>query len=251
MKPYILVINDDGIDAPGIKALSEIMLELGEVIIIAPDAPRSGQSNAITIDKPLRYKLVEQKNGYKSYVSNGTPTDCVKLALHEIVERKPDMLVSGINHGSNATINVIYSGTMGAVFEGCENGIPSIGFSIDNHSWNTDFSNFKPYILQICEKVLKNGLPERICLNVNAPVGKIKGIELARQCKGKWIEEFTKRTDPNGKEYFWMTGEFLNAEQHSTDTDVWAMKNGFVAVVPTTIDMTAYEFIHQLEKWNL
>lgn len=251
MRPYILITNDDGIDAPGITKLTEIMSKLGDIILVAPDGARSGQSNAITVTKPLRYKLVSEEKGIKRYVSNGTPTDCVKLALNQIVERKPDLLVSGINHGSNATINVIYSGTMGAVFEGCENEIPAIGFSIDDHSFKADFSHFEPYILKICEETLKNGLPERVCLNVNAPLGKIKGVKVARQCNGKWVEEFIERKHPMmGERYFWLTGRFDNKEEESKDTDQWAIKNSYVSIAPTTIDMTAYKFMSELEKWN-
>ncbi len=250
-KPYILITNDDGFEAKGIKVLTRLMMELGDVVVVAPDGPRSAQSNALTVTHPIRFKKVEEQEGLKRYCCTGTPTDCVKLALNEIVERKPDLIVSGINHGSNSAINVIYSGTMGAVLEGCENGILSIGFSIDSHSLDADFSHFEPFILQIARQALTNKLDRGICLNVNAPTGDIKGIKIARQCDGQWVKEFEKRTDPQGRSYFWLTGYFENNEPDAQDTDEWVIRNKFISIVPTKIDLTAYESIETLNKWKL
>jgi len=247
-KPLILITNDDGDTAKGIQVLTKIMQKLGDVIVMAPDGPRSAQSNAITVTHPIRYKLIEEKEGLTKYICTGTPTDCVKLALNEVVPCKPDLIVSGINHGSNAAVNVIYSGTMGAVLEGCENRINSIGFSINDHSFQADFSQFEKYVYEISKKILEKPLPEGICLNVNAPVGEIKGIKVCRQCDGQWTKEFAKRFDPVGRTYFWLTGEFTNFEPEAVDTDEWALANGYVSVVPTKIDLTAHEFLAQLNE---
>jgi 5'-nucleotidase len=250
-KPLILITNDDGINAKGIKVLTDLMLSVGSVVVVAPDAVQSGMSNAITSTIPLRYELLEKNADFQRFSCTGTPTDCVKLAAHAILDRKPDLLVSGINHGSNAAINVIYSGTMGAVFEGCENHIPSIGFSLDNYEKNADFEQFKPYILKITKMVLENGLPERVCLNVNAPKGVIKGVKIARQTRGYWTDEFENRTDPHGRDYFWMTGYFKNEEPQATDTDEFALREGYISIVPATIDLTAYGLIDHLKNYNL
>lgn len=245
-KPLILITNDDGDTAKGINVLTKLMMEIGDVVVMAPDGPRSGQSNALTVNHPIRFKKLEDKPGLIRYSCNGTPTDCVKLALNEVLHRKPDLLVSGINHGSNAAINVIYSGTMGAVLEGCENAIPSIGYSISNFDPDADFSAFEPYILQIARQILKNGLPYGICLNVNAPKATIKGVKIARQCEGHWTKEFARATDPHGRNYYWLTGYFDNHEPEAQDTDEWALANDYVSVVPTKIDMTAHEYLGEL-----
>jgi len=250
-KPLILITNDDGADAPGIIVLTRLMMQIGDVVVVAPDGPRSAQSNALTVTKPIRFKKTEEKVGLIRYICNGTPTDCIKLSLNEIVERKPDLIVSGINHGSNSAINVIYSGTMGAVLEGCENGILSIGFSIDSHSHEVDFTDFEPFVLQITREALKNGVPHAICLNVNAPKGIIKGTRISRQCDGQWVKEYEKRTDPQGCDYFWLTGYFENREPSAEDTDEWALLNNYISIVPTKIDLTAYEVINEIKRWNL
>jgi len=250
-KPLILITNDDGHEANGIEVLTRLMMQIGDVVVVAPDGPRSAQSNALTVTHPIRFKKIEEKEGLIRYVTTGTPTDCVKLALNEIVERRPDLVVAGINHGSNSAINVIYSGTMGAVLEGCENGILSIGFSICDHSLEADFSLFEPFVLQITREALKNGLPHATCLNVNAPIGEIAGIKVARQCDGRWTKEYAKRTDPRGGSYFWLTGNFENHEPESEDTDEWALDHGYISIVPTKIDLTAYEAIESVAKWEL
>lgn len=249
MKPYILITNDDGADAKGIAVLTRLMTEIGDVVVVAPDGPRSAQSNALTVTHPIRFKKLEETEGLTRYSCTGTPTDCVKLALDEILDRQPDLIVSGINHGSNSAVNVIYSGTMGAVLEGCEHGIPSIGFSICNYSPDADFTHFEPFILKIARDTLANGLRKGICLNVNAPAEAIKGIKLARQCDGRWTKEFAKRTDPHGRAYYWLTGNFENHEPAAEDTDEWALNNGYVSVVPTKIDMTAYDEMKEIGDW--
>ena len=247
-KPLILITNDDGDFAKGIAVLTRLMTQLGDIIVVAPDGPRSAQSNALTVTHPIRFRLLEQSDGLTRYSCSGTPTDCVKLALNEIVPRTPDLLVSGINHGSNAAINVIYSGTMGAVLEGCENAIPSVGYSICDYSPDADFEQFAPFILEIARKVLASGLPHGVCLNVNSPTGELKGLKVARQCDGRWVKEFVKKTDPQGRAYFWLTGQFENHEPASEDTDEWALANGFVSVVPTKIDLTAHQLIGEFKK---
>jgi len=249
-KPLILITNDDGHDARGIQVLTQLMMQLGDVVVVAPDGARSAQSNALTVTHPIRFTKLEQKEGLIRYSCTGTPTDCVKLALNEIVERRPDLIVAGINHGSNSAINVIYSGTMGAVLEGCENGILSIGFSVCNHSSEADFSVFESYVLQITRAALLNGLPHATCLNVNAPVGPIKGIRVARQCDGRWTKEYAKRTDPRGGSYFWLTGNFENHEPEAEDTDEWALDHGFISIVPTKIDLTAFEAMDKIRNWS-
>jgi len=249
-KPLILITNDDGHDARGIQVLTLLMMQLGDVVVVAPDGARSAQSNALTVTHPIRFKKLEQKEGLIIYSCTGTPTDCVKLALNEIVDRRPDLIVAGINHGSNSAINVIYSGTMGAVLEGCENGILSIGFSVCDHSLDADFSIFESYVLQITRAALLNGLPHATCLNVNAPVGPIKGIRGARQCDGRWTKEYAKRTDPRGGSYFWLTGNFENHEPEAEDTDEWALEHGFISIVPTKIDLTAFEAMDKIRTWS-
>jgi len=249
-KPLILITNDDGHDARGIQVLTLLMMQLGDVVVVAPDGARSTQSNALTVTHPIRFKKLEQKEGLIIYSCTGTPTDCVKLALNEIVDRRPDLIVAGINHGSNSAINVIYSGTMGAVLEGCENGILSIGFSVCDHSLDADFSIFESYVLQITRAALLNGLPHATCLNVNAPVGPIKGIRVARQCDGRWTKEYAKRTDPRGGSYFWLTGNFENHEPEAEDTDEWALEHGFISIVPTKIDLTAFEAMDKIRTWS-
>jgi 5'-nucleotidase len=249
-KPLILITNDDGDAAKGIEVLTRMMLQLGDVIVVSPDGQRSGQSNALTVNNPIRFKKIQEQEGLTWYISTGTPTDCVKLALNGIVDRKPDLLVAGVNHGSNAAINVIYSGTMGAVLEGCINGINSIGFSILDHSANADFSNMEPYILEIAKKVLEKGLPTGVCLNVNSPCDNIQGIKITSQCSGKWVKEYENRTDPQGRPYFWLTGHFQNNEPENEETDEWALGKGYVTIVPTKIDLTDYDFMDELKKWE-
>ncbi len=244
----ILITNDDGVNAKGISELVGIARKYGKVLVVAPDGARSGQSNAITMTEPLYKTKLLEEDGLSIYKCSGTPTDCVKMALNNILDKKPDFIFSGINHGSNSSVNVIYSGTMGAVLEGCSQGITSVGFSLCDHSKDADFSLFLPFVESIIAKVSTQDLPQGVCLNVNAPIGEIKGVRVCMQSKGQWIEEFDKRVNPNGQIYYWMTGVFENAEPENTGTDEWALNNGFVSVVPTTCDLTHYESLAWLKK---
>ncbi len=248
----ILVTNDDGIAAPGIKALTEVMHELGEIYIIAPDSAQSGMGHAITINSTLELKHIPKFLGTNNaYSCSGTPVDCVKMGVHEVMKSKPDLCVSGVNHGSNSSINVIYSGTMSAAVEGGIEGIPSIGFSLCDYSWDANFEYIKPFIKKIALEVLENGLPEGVVLNVNFPkTDQIKGIKICRQAKATWEEEFDKRTNPMGKEYYWLTGKFVNHD-NGEDTDEWALANDYISIVPVHFDLTAYHAIQQLNSWDL
>lgn len=252
-KPLILVTNDDGITAPGISALVEVMRELGDVIVVAPDKPQSGMGHAITINSTLRISKVKIYNVLEEYSCTGTPVDCVKLAVNKILPRKPDLCVSGINHGSNMSINVIYSGTMSAAVEGAIEGIPSIGFSLCDFSIEADFNPSKIYVRKIAETVLEHGLPEGVCLNVNIPampLSELKGLRVCRQAKANWVEELDERKDPSGKPYFWLTGRFVNFEPGSEDTDVWALDNNYISVVPVQFDMTSHSTIEKMKHWH-
>tara|TARA_R110002167_G_scaffold262525_6_gene469151 strand:+ start:1186 stop:1965 length:780 start_codon:yes stop_codon:yes gene_type:complete len=255
-KPLILVTNDDGITAPGLRMLVRLMSEIGEVVVVAPDSPQSGMGHAITIDNTLYSKkiMVNLADGAKEeYSCSGTPADCVKLGLQEILERRPDICVSGINHGSNSSINVIYSGTMSAAIEAGIEGIPAIGFSLCDYSWNADFSAASTYIQKIVRQALINGIPQGVVLNTNIPkLGKhqIKGIKICRQARANWKEKFDKRTNPSGKDYYWLTGEFELLDQ-GEDTDEWALANGYISVVPTQFDLTAHHCIQQINTWDL
>lgn len=253
-KPLILVTNDDGINAPGIRALIEVLNDIGNVVVVAPDSPQSGMGHAITLDSTLYVERVIVDNDKQiEYSCSGTPADCVKLGIREVLDQKPDLCVSGINHGSNASINVIYSGTMSAAIEAGIEGIPAIGFSLLNYKWNADFNATKPYVKIISEMVLKHGLPNGIVLNVNIPdllKKDIKGIKICRQARANWVEEFDKRKNPQGKDYYWLTGKFVNLD-HGEDTDEWALEHGYVSVVPVQFDLTAYHFIKNLNTWNL
>ena len=253
-KPLILITNDDGIVAPGIRALIAVMKEIGEVVVVAPDSPQSAMGHAITINNTLKLERVHiDKEIDQEYSCSGTPVDCVKIAVNEILNRKPDLCVSGINHGSNSSINVIYSGTMSAAVEAGIEGIPAIGFSLLDYSWDADFEPIKNYVKHIALEVLKKGLPEGVILNVNfpkLPAETIKGIKICRLAKAMWQEEFDKRTNPQGKEYYWLTGTFVNQDK-GTDTDEWALENGYISIVPVQFDLTAHHAIQQLNAWEL
>lgn len=250
-KPTILVVNDDGIDAPGIKVLIDAMKKLGKVVVVAPDGPQSAMGHAITIAKPLRLDRVHIYPEVEMYKCSGTPVDCVKLAVNTVFKgKKPDLCVSGINHGLNHSINIIYSGTMSAAVEGAIESIPSIGFSYDDFSYDADFSQCVPFVSQIASQVLQHGLPAGSLLNVNFPkTDKIKGIKICRQANAKWAEEFDERVDPHNRSYYWLTGKFV-LNDNGEDTDVWALKNSFVSVVPVQFDMTAHHAIPVLNSWN-
>ncbi len=252
-KPLILVTNDDGITAPGLKALVEVASELGKVIVIAPDSPQSGMGHAITVNNPIRIEKSEVFSGLEAYTCSGTPVDCVKVGIFQLLKQKPDLIVSGINHGSNAATNVIYSGTMSAAVEGSMENIPSVGFSLDDFSHEADFEPTQYFARKIMEKALNSDFPSQICLNVNIPklpLSKLKGIKVCRQAMAFWEDRFDEREDPLGKKYYWLTGKFKDQEE-AKDTDMDALKNGYVSVVPVQFDMTAHHTINELNKWNL
>ncbi len=253
-RPLILVTNDDGIMAPGVRALISVMNEIGDVVVVAPDSPQSGMGHAITLDSTIYCDAVTNDEGDQvEYRCSGTPADCVKMAISEILNKKPDLCVSGINHGSNSSINVIYSGTMSAALEAGIEGIPAIGFSLLDYSWNANFEGLKKHIKKIALQVLHNGLPDGVVLNVNFPKllnNDFKGIKICRQARANWVEEFDKRINPQGKEYYWMTGKFINLD-NGEDTDVWALENDYISVVPVHFDLTAHHFIQKLNSWDL
>lgn len=238
-RPLILVSNDDGIDAPGLRYLIDSVKELGDVIAVAPDAPRSGQASAITVDSMLRITQHDDFAGAKMYSVNGTPVDCVKLGLHAVVPRRPDLMLSGINHGSNSGNSVIYSGTMGAVMEACMVGIPSIGFSLLHHSWAADFSQCGTFVRGIAGKVLANGLPQSVCLNVNIPAKCTpKGIKVVRASRGHWTEEYAQYQDPHRRTFYLLTGRFVDDEPDNPETDNYWLDRQYVSVVPVLPDQT-------------
>ncbi|MEP7258410.1 MAG: 5'/3'-nucleotidase SurE [Flavitalea sp.] len=248
--PVILITNDDGITAPGILSLVEAVKDLGKVVVVAPDKPQSGMGHAITIGHPLRLSPVHAFEGIEAYQCTGTPVDCVKLAVDKVLHRKPDICLSGINHGANHSINVIYSGTMSAAVEAAIESIPSIGFSLLDYSIDADFSAAKKYARILVKKMLAKPLDKHTILNVNFPAvtdSLIKGVKICRQAYAKYEEDFIERTDPHGRKYFWLTGEFVNFDK-GRDTDVWALKNNYVSVVPVQFDLTNYALKEKLEK---
>lgn len=252
-RPLILVTNDDGVTAPGIRALIDIAKGFGEVYVVAPDSPQSGMGHAVTINSTLFCDEIEVDEVVKEYACSGTPVDCVKLAVSQILPRKPDLCISGINHGSNSSVNVIYSGTMSAAVEAGIEGIPAIGFSLCDFAYNADFKAGEEFIKTIIDQVLKHKLPKGVVLNVNIPKLKeheIKGIKVCRQADAKWEEKFDKREDPRGRTYYWMSGEFKNLDK-GEDTDERALEEGYVSVVPVRYDLTAHHFLPDLRNWDL
>ena len=257
-KPLILVTNDDGITSVGIRILVELMQEIGEVVVVAPDSPQSGMGHAVTIGNTLRLfetDVFEILSGVKAYKCSGTPADCIKISKKfALKNRTPDLVVSGINHGSNTSISVLYSGTMSAAIEAAMEGLPAIGFSLCDYSPEADFSHIKDFVLRISRQVLKTGLPKGVALNVNFPAKsteKVKGIKICRQAKAKWEEEFDERKDPNGLRYFWLTGSFVNHDK-GEDHDEWAIANNYVSVVPCQFDLTAHHTISFLnQEWEI
>ena len=250
-KPLILITNDDGYRSKGISTLIAAAREYGEVVVVAPNNSKSGQSHAITVKEFLRLTKMQEEDGLTIYRSSGTPVDCIKLAVQEL-QLKPDLILSGINHGINSSVSVHYSGTMGAVKEGCLLGIPSIGFSLDDFTAQADFSNCIKVIQRVIPKILEHPLPKWTCLNVNIPkVAELKGIKVCRQAHGVWQENFDKRTDPHGQNYYWLTGAYHLIETQAQDTDEWALRNGFASVVPTTVDTTAYHMLDEVSEWGI
>ena len=250
MKPLILITNDDSVAARGIQVLADIAMEFGEVIVTAPKYNASGKSLSLTADRPLRVDQVKTADGINVYACDGTPVDCVKLAVEHFCPRMPSLVLSGINHGSNSSINVLYSGTMGAVMEACTLGFPAIGFSLLHHSPNADFEPSKPYLRRIIDHVLRNGLPEGVSLNVNIPrldADHIKGIRICHQAKAKWLDSFEKRVDPIGRPYWWLTGKFV-CDNPPDASDEKALAEGYVSVVPINSDYTCYAAIEPLKS---
>ena len=242
-KPLILVTNDDGITAPGIRKLIEVMNQIGEVVVVAPESPQSAMGHAITINSTLQCTQIDiEKGTHLEFSCSGTPADCVKLSVNEILDRKPDLCVSGINHGSNSSINVIYSGTMSAAVEAGIGGIQAIGFSLLDYRWSADFDAIGNYVKKITLSALENKIPSNVVLNVNF-------LKICRQAKANWVEEFDKRTNPMGLDYYWLTGKFVN-EDKGEDTDEWALSNGYISIVPVEFDLTAHNAIKRLNKWN-
>ena len=249
-EPVILITNDDGVHAPGIKALVEAMRDLGKIVVVAPDKPQSGMGHAITVGLPLRLSKIDILGGADSYQCSGTPVDCVKLAIDKVLHKKPEICLSGINHGANHSINVIYSGTMSAALEASIEGIPGIGFSLLDYSVDADFSAAQYFARQLVMKLLGKKLDKHFCLNVNIPAVPrelIQGIKVCRQAYAKYIEDFEERKDPAGKNYYWLTGEFVNFDRRK-DTDVWALANNYVSVVPVEFDLTNYKLKTTLDK---
>ena len=252
--PLILITNDDGFEARGLAALVEAAKDFGEVVVITPDGPRSGMGHAITMHIPLRLKLYKTENGIEFYRTNGTSVDCVKLGQRVVLRnRKIDLVLSGINHGSNSSVSIIYSGTMAAAIEASFEGTPAIGFSLLDYSSGADFSAAIAYAKKIIAKTLQNGLPKHICLNVNIPklpLMEIKGIKITRQTLGYWYEDLEEHTDPFGGKYYWLAGYLENLEKEATDTCEWALHNGYVSVTPVHFDMTSHQNIINLKNWE-
>lgn len=250
-RPLILISNDDGYQAKGLRSLVTMVRHLGHVIVCAPDGPRSGFACAFSTTTPLTLTLREKSDGVEIWSCNGTPIDCVKMALQEIVPRRPDIVIGGINHGDNASVNAHYSGTMGVVMEGCMKYIPSVAYSLCDYHDDADFEPMRPYVERFTAQVLKNGLPKGVCLNINFPVIGVsgegqevrdyQGVKVCRMGFGSWLNEVTKCHHPRGYDYWWMVGQYRNDEPEATDTDRWALDNGYVAITPTRMDITAYE----------
>lgn len=251
-KERILVTNDDGVDARGLKALIEIAEEFGDVTVVAPEVGMSGMSHSITMRTPLFLRQVEKSESRLVYACGGTPVDCMKIAMDKVLEEPPTLVLSGINHGANSNISVIYSGTMGAAIEGAAYSIPSIGLSLISHDTSADLTTAKYWAREIIKSVLERNSNPRLCLNVNIPdlpLSEIKGVKVCRQTKGFWREDFTKRHAPDGREYYWLIGAFTNEEPHAEDNDEWALANGYVAVVPVKVDLTDYRQLEESQSW--
>ena len=253
-RPLLLISNDDGYLAKGINCLVEMLSDLGDIIVCAPEDARSGFSCAFSATAPLRLQCRAQRPGVEIWSCTGTPVDCVKMALAEIVPRTPDLVIGGINHGDNASVNAHYSGTMGVTLEGCMKYIPSVAFSLCDHREDADFEPLRPLIHEIIQRVLHEGLPLGVCLNVNFPLleeSGYKGVRVCRMAKGTWGQEVTKCHHPRGYDYWWMVGRYTNDEPEAEDTDNWALTHGYVAITPTQIDITAYQAMDKIKSWGL
>ena len=254
-RPLILISNDDGYQAKGLRSLVDMVRPLGHILVCAPEGPRSGYACAFSATTPLTLTLREKSEGVEIWSCNGTPVDCVKLALHELVPRQPDIVIGGINHGDNSSVNTHYSGTMGVVMEGCMKNIPSVAYSLCDYSSDADFEPMRPYVERFTAQVLASGLPKGVCLNINFPMLKeergkrcevrdYKGVKLCRMGLGSWMNEVTKCHHPRGYDYWWMVGHYRDDEPESTDTDRWALDHGYIAITPTRMDVTDYEFLN-------
>ena len=252
MRPLILISNDDGFASKGIHELIKFLRPVAEIVVVAPDGPRSGSACAMTTQVPVGCRRLRQDVGLTIYACSGTPTDCIKLGLHALVPRRPDMVVAGINHGDNSSVNVHYSGTMGAVFEGCLKGIPSVGFSLCSHLPDADFSHCRGVIVRVVEEVLRRGLPPWTCLNVNFPdVAELKGVRICRQTAALWGNEWMPICHRAGSDYYWMQGEMQELDADDPETDHWALNHGYAAITPTTADLTAHDLLQAMRReWN-
>ena len=254
-RPLILIANDDGYQAKGIRCLVDMVRDLGDIIVCAPEGPRSGFACAFSATTPLTLTLREKQEGLEIWSCNGTPVDCVKLALHDIVPRRPDLVLGGINHGDNGSVNTHYSGTMGVVMEGCMKYIPSVAYSLCDHNDDANFEPLRTYIKRYTKQVLSQGLPLGVCLNINFPVltegeSDYQGVKVCRMAHGTWSNEVTKCHHPRDYDYYWMVGHYQNDEPEADDTDNWALNHGYIAITPTTMDVTAYEAMEQLKSWE-
>lgn len=248
-RPLILISNDDGYAAKGINDLIDMVHDLGDVIVVAPEGPRSGASLSITCHDPVRIKLISEQPGVSIYSCTGTPCDCVKIAFEKVLPHTPDIILGGINHGDNASINAHYSGTMAVAIEGALKQVPSIGISSCKVAWDADFSAMKPYVHRIVKEVMANGLPDHVCLNVNFPdCESFRGMKVCRMGYGEWLNEWEGHNDPRGREYFWLTGNYVGHDADDPSTDSWAIRNGFIAITPTQLDLTAYNTMEGMRK---
>lgn len=248
-KPLILLTNDDGYKAKGIRSLFEALRKIGHLVVVAPSFGQSGKAGSITVQEPIRVKKIEEAPDFELYRCTGTPVDSVKIAMAQLLPRTPDLIVSGINHGVNSSVSVHYSGTMGAAIEGAIHGIPSIGLSLCDYRPDADFSEAVRIGVEAINEVIQNGLPKGICLNINVPQGDaIAGINICRQAEGKWVEEFEKRVDPTGRDYYWLTGYFKDHEPEKNDTDEWALNNNYASLVPIRVDLTAHALLEEFRS---
>lgn len=250
-RPLILIANDDGYKAKGINSLVDMVRDMGDVLVCAPEGGRSGFACAFSATTPLTLTLRHREEGVEVWSCNGTPVDCVKMALAELCPRKPDLVLGGINHGDNASVNTHYSGTMGVTMEGCMKYIPSMAFSLCDYRADADFEPLRPYVRQMVQRVLREGLPTGVCLNVNFPLtSAFQGVKVCRMAKGTWGNEVTRCHHPRGYDYWWMVGQYTNDEPEAADTDNWALGHGYVAITPTQVDVTAYEALANMKDWE-
>ncbi len=252
MKPLILLSNDDGVHAKGLHELIRMLRSVGNLFVVAPDRVRSGASSFLTAEIPITARLVKSEEGLTVYSCSGSPTDCVKLALDQLLQRMPDLVVGGINHGNNASVNAHYSGTVGVVREGALHGIPSVAFSLCNHSLDADFAPAEPYVVEIVEQVLEQSMPYGSFLNVNFPdTSKFSGVRVCRMAYSRWQDEYVPCEHPHGARFYWLGGEFINDEPDEEDTDSWALERDYVAITPLKVDVTDYDLKVSMENWKL